>query len=195
MDPFSSEVELIDLRDHFAAGRWQEVVDYDTSSLSPENKLPARTLALRARVTLGEAQEVLAETEGDEETPETLAVKAIAQYASGQTHAALQLAEDLAANYGDNSTVQVFAATVLQNEGKTEEALALLSQHQGNCTIMSYNNSYGAIANSLQCRQSPLSCKFTFSRTGQIWLSRRSQQPRSGHRITYSLTLRSRGSD
>lgn len=133
MDPFSSEVELIDLHDHFAAGRWQEVVNYDVSSLSPENKLPARTLALRAKVTLGEAEEVLLELQGEPEGPEIKAIKAYAEYAVGNTSGALKKAEELAASSGDNATVQVLAGTVLQNEGKTEEALALLSQHQGNC--------------------------------------------------------------
>jgi len=133
MDPFSSEVELIDLHDHFAAGRWQEVVNYDVSSLSPENKLPARILALRAKVTLGEAEEVLLELQGEPEGPEIKAIKAYAEYAVGNTSGALKKAEELAASSGDNATVQVLAGTVLQNEGKTEEALALLSQHQGNC--------------------------------------------------------------
>lgn len=135
MDPFSSEVELIDLRDHFAAGRWQEVVDYDTSALSPENQLPARILALRAKITLGDAQEVLAEAQADQDVPEIQAVIAAAEYAAGNTHGALKRAEALASSHGDNATVQVLAATVLQNEGKIEEALALLSQHQGNCKL------------------------------------------------------------
>ena len=133
MDPFSSEVELTDLRDHFAAGRWQEVVDYDTAHLAPENKLPARILALRAKLTLGDAQEVLAAVQADQQVPEIQAVKVAAEYATGSTNAALQGAESLAASHADNATVQVLAATVLQNEGKTEEALVLLSQHQGNC--------------------------------------------------------------
>lgn len=137
MDPFSSEVELIDLRDHFTAGRWQDVVDYDTASLSPENKLPARILALRAKISLGDAQEVLSEVQADQDVPEINAVKVIAEYATGNTTAALKRAESLASSHADNATVQVLTATVLQNEGKTEEALALLSQHQGNCKLCS----------------------------------------------------------
>lgn len=133
MDPFSSEVELVDLLDHFAAGRWQEVVDYDTSSLSPENKIPAQVLALRAKVTLGDAQEVLAELKGDVETPELQIVKVWANYVAGKKDAAVNAAEALATSSPDNATVQVLAATILQGEGKTEEALALLSKHQGNC--------------------------------------------------------------
>ena len=44
------------------------------------------------------------------------------------------MAEELASSSADNATVQVLAATVLQGEGKTEEALSLLSKHQGSCT-------------------------------------------------------------
>ena len=135
MDPFSSEVELIDLRDHFAAGRWQEVINYDTSSLSPENSLPARILNLRAQITLGGAREVIEETRADQQVPEIQAVNAAAEYAVGNTNGALSRAEALAQSNGDNATVQVLAATVLQNMGKTEEALTLLSKHQGNCKL------------------------------------------------------------
>lgn len=135
MDPFSSEVELVDLRDHFAAGRFQEVVDYDTTSLSPENKVPAHILALRAKVALGEAKEALAEIKDAESGPEYSALKAYAQHATGKTAEALKAAEALAASAPDNATVQLLAGSVLQSEGKTEEALALLSQHQGNCGL------------------------------------------------------------
>ncbi|OBT86068.1 hypothetical protein VE02_05701 [Pseudogymnoascus sp. 03VT05] len=132
MDPFSSEVELIDLRDHFAAGRFQEVIDYDTASLSPENKVPAHILALRAKVALGEAKEALEEIKDAESGPEYSAVKAYAQHAAGKTAEALKAAAELAESKPDNATVQLLAGSVLQSEGKTEEALALLSQHQGN---------------------------------------------------------------
>lgn len=135
MDPFSSEVELVDLRDHFAAGRFREVVDYDTTSLSEENKLPAHVLTLRAKVALGEAKEVLEEIKDTESGPEYSAVKAYAEYATGKTADALKVAEELSTSAPDNATVQLLAGSVLQNEGKTEEALALLSQHQGNCGL------------------------------------------------------------
>ncbi|KFY93493.1 hypothetical protein V498_04397 [Pseudogymnoascus sp. VKM F-4517 (FW-2822)] len=64
--------------------------------------------------------------------PEYSAVKAYIQHATGKTKEALKAAEELAASKPDNATVQLLAGSVLQSEGKTEEALALLSQHQGN---------------------------------------------------------------
>lgn len=131
MDPYSAEGELINIHNHFHQGQYQEVVDFDTSALSSENQLPAQVLALRARIALGQADDVITEVQGETE-PELAAVGALAQYSAGKTDAAVKTAEELAASAGDNATVQVLAGTVLQAAGKSEEALALLSQHSGN---------------------------------------------------------------
>lgn len=136
MDPYSAEGELINIHNHFHQGQFQEVVDFDTSSLSAENALPARLLQLRARIALGQAEDVLADVKGEEEgEPALAAVGALAQLNLGKTDSAVQTAEKLAASSADNPAVQVIAGTVLQAAGKSEEALALLSQHQGNRTF------------------------------------------------------------
>lgn len=132
MDPYSAEGELINIHNHFHQGQYQEVVDFDTSSFSPENELAARVLVLRARIALGQAQEVLSEVKGETE-PELLAVGALAECTLGKADSAAQMIEKLAASSADNVTVQVVGGTVLQAAGKPEEALALLSQHQGSC--------------------------------------------------------------
>ncbi|RAK98599.1 putative Coatomer subunit epsilon [Aspergillus ibericus CBS 121593] len=132
MDPFSAEGELINIHNAFHQGQYDSVIDFDTSALSPENHLPARVLQLRARIALGQTDEVLADVEGQEETPELAAVKALAHQASGDVESALQLTQDLAENYPDNGTVQVLGGTLLQAQGHSEEALALLTKHQGN---------------------------------------------------------------
>nr|AAW79566.1 epsilon-COP [Aspergillus nidulans] len=133
MDPFSAEGELINIHNAFHQGQYQSVIDFNTSSFSPENALPARILKLRAQVALGNTDDVLADIEGEtEESPSLSAVKALAQFAAGNAEAATQLAQDLAENYPDDATVQVLGGTVLQNVGKSEEALALLGKHQGN---------------------------------------------------------------
>lgn len=108
------------------------MIDFETAALSPENQLPARVLKLRAQIATGQAAEVLATVSGEEDTPNLAAVKALAQQVLGKTDAALQLAQDLAENYPDNATVEVLAATVLQAQDLSEEALALLAKHQGN---------------------------------------------------------------
>jgi coatomer protein complex subunit epsilon len=135
MDPFSSESELINIHNHFLQGQWQAVIDYDTSSLSPQNALPARILSLRAQVALGHAEDVIADVQGEKE-PELVAAGAFAEYAAGNTAAAVRTAEKLAQTEGENATVQVLCGTVLQAAGMTEEALALLSKHQGNRKLL-----------------------------------------------------------
>ncbi|KAL3479757.1 coatomer epsilon subunit-domain-containing protein [Aspergillus californicus] len=137
MDPFSTEGELININNAFHQGQYQKVVDFNTSSFSPENSLPARILQLRARIALGDPEQVLADVDGEEETPDLAAVKALAQHATGDAESALQLVQDLAENYPDNVTVQTLGGTVLQAQGKSEEALALLAKHQGNLEAVS----------------------------------------------------------
>jgi tetratricopeptide (TPR) repeat protein len=131
MDPFSAEGELLNLHNYFHQGQFQEAVDFDTAGLSAENKLPAKVLSLRAQIALGQAEEVIAEVEGEKDV-ELVAVGALAESAAGNESKAVKIAEKLASESADNNTVQILAGTVLQAAGKSEEALALLSQHQGN---------------------------------------------------------------
>lgn len=132
MDPYSAEGELINIHNHFHQGQYQEVVDFDTSSFSADNALPARVLVLRARIALGQAKDVIAEVKGAGE-PDLEVLGAYAEYSLGKTDAALKTVEKLASSAADNVTVQVVGGTVLQAAGKSEEAIALLSQHQGSC--------------------------------------------------------------
>jgi coatomer protein complex subunit epsilon len=130
MDPYSTEGELINIHSHFHQGQYQEVVDFDTSSFSPDNALPVRVLVLRARLALGQAEDVLDELKGESE-PELQALGALAELNLGKTDSAVETIEKLASSAADNTTVQVIGGTVLQAAGKSEEALALLTQHQG----------------------------------------------------------------
>ncbi|PYH48394.1 putative Coatomer subunit epsilon [Aspergillus saccharolyticus JOP 1030-1] len=132
MDPFSAEGELINIHNAFHQGQYPAVIEFDTSALSPENQLPARILQLRAQIALGQSDAVLADVAGEEDTPDLAAVKALAQHTAGDANSAYTLAQELAENYPDNSSVQVLAGTVLQAQGHSEEALALLTKHQGN---------------------------------------------------------------
>merc|ERR1712000_151824 len=99
-----------------------------TSTLLP---CPKRTSSPRAQSALGRAEDVIADVQGEQEV-ELVAVGALADLKAGNESKAVKTAEKLASEAGDNSTVQVLAGTVLQAAGKSEEALALLSQHQGN---------------------------------------------------------------
>ncbi|OIW28847.1 hypothetical protein CONLIGDRAFT_394116 [Coniochaeta ligniaria NRRL 30616] len=133
MDPYSAEGELINIHNAFHQGQYDQVVDYDTSSLSPENHLPARILQLRARIALGQTDDVLDDIAGEGET-EYAAVCALAEFAKGNKEKAVKTVEGLAeSDEGqDNGVVQVLGGTVLAAAGKCEEALQLLGRHQGN---------------------------------------------------------------
>lgn len=122
--------ELINIHNAFHQGQYQSVLDFDTSALSPENHLPARILQLRAKIALGQPEQALSDID-DESNPDLAAVKALAQHTAGDADGALKSAQDLAENYPDNANVQVLGGTVLQAQGRSEEAVGLLSKHQG----------------------------------------------------------------
>lgn len=132
MDPYSAEGELINIHNHYHQGQFQEVVDFDISSFSPDNALPARILVLRAQLALGQAEDVLADVKGEKQ-PELEIIGAFAEYTLGKHDSALKTVQKLASSAADNATVQIIGGTVLQVAGLSEEALALLSQHQANC--------------------------------------------------------------
>lgn len=88
-------------------------------------------LQLRAQIASGQAEQVLASVEKEANAPDFLAVKAFAQYAMGNASAATSAVEKLVESASENATVQILGGTVLQATGKTEEALALLTKHQG----------------------------------------------------------------
>lgn len=123
--------ELVNIHNAFHQGQYQHVIDFDTSSFSPENALPARVLQLRAKIALGQTADVLADV-ADDDTPDLAAVKALALHTKGDREAALTAAQTLAEKASDNATVQVLCGAVLHAQGKTDEALALLAKHQGN---------------------------------------------------------------
>ena len=112
-------------------GQYSKVAEFDTSALCAENALPARILILRARVAQGQAEEVMAELEGEEDVPDLAAVKAFAQFTADDVSSATKMIEKLVSESQENKTVQLLGATVLQAEGRSEEALALLGNNQG----------------------------------------------------------------
>ena len=130
--------ELLNIHSAFHQGQYSNVIDFDTSSLSTENKLPARVLALRAKIALGKGEEVIAELEGDDDVPDLSAVTALAQYATGNVSGASKVVEQLVASSSENATVQILGGTILQGTGKSDDALALLAKHQGN--LEAYGN-------------------------------------------------------
>lgn len=123
--------ELLNIHNACHQGQYQTVIDFDTSSLSTENKIPARVLQLRAQIAVGQAKDVLAHIGKEGKAPDFAAVKAFAQYSSGSTSNAVSEIGRLIETESENPTVQLLGGTVLQAAGQTEEALSLLSKHQG----------------------------------------------------------------
>lgn len=107
------------------------MINFDTSSFSAENKIPARVLQLRAQIARGEGEEVLANIKKEGDAPDFSAVKALAQYSLNQAAEAVKDIETLVESQSENATVQLLGGTVLQAAGKTDEALSLLGKHQG----------------------------------------------------------------
>ena len=113
------------------ARKYQNVIDFDTSSLSAENKTPARILQIRAQIELGQSRDVLDSISSEASSPDFAAAKGFAQYSAGQTTEAVKAIEQLAEADPENATVQLLGGTILQAADRTEEALSLLSKHQG----------------------------------------------------------------
>jgi coatomer protein complex subunit epsilon len=104
-------------------------LDFDTSSFSSSNALPVRVLQLRSKIALGQASAVSTEL-ASETTPDLVAVRLLADYEQGKDVVAD--VKKLAEKSGqENLTVQIVGGMILERAGETEEALALLSKHQG----------------------------------------------------------------
>ncbi|CAZ85917.1 unnamed protein product [Tuber melanosporum] len=130
MDPFSSEGELLTIHNAFHGGQYSAVINHDTSGLSAENSIPSTVYKLRSQIAIGQAEEVAIELEG-QDNPDLAVLKAFAEYSQGSTENAVKIVESLVGSSSDNATVQIIGATILHAEGRSEEALTLLSRHQG----------------------------------------------------------------
>lgn len=64
-------------------------------------------------------------------SPDLASVRALALYTSGKATEALSAVESLVEKEGENGTVQVLCGTVLALAERYEDALSLLSKHQG----------------------------------------------------------------
>ncbi|KAF2462223.1 putative coatomer subunit epsilon [Lineolata rhizophorae] len=133
MDPYSAEGELVNIHNAFHQGQYSAVLEFDTSSFSDSNQLPARVLKLRAQLALKQYDGVLAAVSKEASSvPDLAAVKTLAEHLKAPAdEAPVEAAAKLADKEGDNLSVQLCCGTVLAGVGRAEEALALLSKHQG----------------------------------------------------------------
>ena len=138
--PLTSWVELLNIHNAFYQGQYEAVTDFDISSLSAENKTAAEVLQYRAQIAQGEAQTVLKALSNDADV-HLKAIRQLAQYYAGQESNAIRGIEQLVEEQSENPTVQLLGGIILQASGKTEEALSLLSKHQGSLEASVIRNS------------------------------------------------------
>ncbi|KAI4139897.1 MAG: hypothetical protein LQ341_004039 [Variospora aurantia] len=173
MDPFSAEGELLTIHNAFHQGQYQVVLDFDPSSLSKSNVIPARVLKLRAQIASGDAKGAIS-TVKNESGPDFAAVKAFAQHTLGDMSTAIKQVEQLVESSSENATVQILGGIVLQLSGRTEEALSLLSKHQGNleASVLLRHplDSPTHLLTFVSPVELPSLPKFIYSRIGPTWL-------------------------
>ncbi|CAD0049971.1 unnamed protein product [Aureobasidium pullulans] len=135
MDPYSSEGELVNMHTAFVQGQYQQVIDFDTSVFSAPNQPSAQILKYRAQLALQDYDSVSSSISSSDASsdPSLAAVKVYASYAASSftSDSAVSQAESLSQSNSDNLSVQLLCGAVLARAAKTDEAIALLSQHQG----------------------------------------------------------------
>jgi coatomer protein complex subunit epsilon len=93
---------------------------------------------LRSKIALGQAKDVSSEL-ASEKTPDLVAVKLLADQEQGKD--VLSQSKKLAEQHGqENLNVQLLVGMVLEKAGETEDALALLSKHQGSLDVYVYSH-------------------------------------------------------
>ena len=130
-------LELYQIRSSFYKGDFQSVVDEPINNLTRSDE--AQLYKYRARIELGQSAAVAAEMAKVGNTSAGFeAVKAYANYQSGDKAKAVHDINELIQAHADDNTVQVIGATVMYLEGHADEALELLSKHENNLEAYSF---------------------------------------------------------
>ncbi|KIW78143.1 hypothetical protein Z517_07976 [Fonsecaea pedrosoi CBS 271.37] len=130
MDPFSGEGELLNITTAFYTHAYPTVLEFDSSSLSAENKTIAQILKYRAQIAIGDASSVISSLKQSQDAA-SRSIVALAQQAAGNHSAALETALALAESDAEDAVVQICSGTVLAAAGEYVKAVDLLSKHQG----------------------------------------------------------------
>jgi coatomer subunit epsilon len=142
MDPYSADGELVNIHNAYHQAQYAKVIDFDTSAFSSDNEVPAQLLKLRAKIALGQYTEVIQDVKGKESTPDFAAARILAEYLKNGKDDVIEKGAQLASKEGDNLGVQLLIGTLLGRAGRTEEALALLSKHQGSLDMLAVPSHY-----------------------------------------------------
>ncbi|CAN6597433.1 hypothetical protein TRVA0_001S04258 [Trichomonascus vanleenenianus] len=137
MDPFSDSGELFSVQQAYYAGDFNRVISIDISNFSEDARVKAQVLVSRAKIQLGKAKDVISEF-GQSTVPALQMTRAFAEYHTGAKEVALSAAKKLIEKHGsEDATVQYLGGVLYVLESKDEEALALLSKHQGSLECIS----------------------------------------------------------
>jgi len=123
-------LELLNISTAFYTHAYQTVLDFDTSSLSAENKKTAQLLKYRAQIALGQSSSVISSLKSSKDAA-SRSIVALAQQSAGDA-SAVDTASSLAESDPEDAVVQVVAGTVLAAAGEYPKAIELLNKHQGN---------------------------------------------------------------
>jgi coatomer protein complex subunit epsilon len=137
MDAYSDSGELFVIQQAYYTGEYQQVISTDVSRYSDEGKVKAQVLIYRAKIQVGKANEVIQELEKKKGVVDFEIVKAYAEYQKNSKNKALSTVEEIISKHKDNGTVQFIGGLVLISEGKYDEALQLLSNHEGSLECVS----------------------------------------------------------
>jgi coatomer subunit epsilon len=121
--------ELLNITTAFYTHAYQEVLDFDVSALSAQNKSAAQILKYRAQIALGQ-QSAVASALKSSKDPSSRALVTLAKYSNGDA-SGLEAASKLAEEEPEDADVQVIAGTILAAGEEYAKAIELLSKHQG----------------------------------------------------------------
>lgn len=122
--------ELLNISTAFYTHAYRTVLDFDTTSLSSENKKTAQLLKYRAQIALGQSSSVISSLKSSKD-PASRSIVALAQQSTGDA-SAVDTASSLAESDPEDAVVQVVAGTILAAAGEYPKAIELLNKHQGN---------------------------------------------------------------
>jgi hypothetical protein len=135
--------ELDQIRSYFYQGNYTAVLNEPIGSLSRSDL--AQIYQYRSRIELGQASQVVEEMGQAGSTGGGFdAIKVFAEYRSGDKQRAVEDMVELIQADPEDDVVQVIGATVLSLEGRTDEALELLSKHEN--SLEAYGVDWGSFA-------------------------------------------------
>lgn len=131
-----TELYLIQLA--YYSGDYERVIEIGSADFSAVNVPSAQVLVARAKIALGQAEDVVTEYANvTDEQADLGAVRALALYTLGNKEASVESIDSIIAESKDNHNVQYLGGIILVLENRLDEAIELLSLHEGSLEAIS----------------------------------------------------------